>query len=76
MLRIYADFNNSDEQGRVRLNTAGSKKDLDAHAGELADGLRVILHMMDEFEVDGALVFDQIWRGVPDWGTIRHLSSV
>ena len=72
MVRIYADFNNTDEQGRVRLSTVGSKRDLDAHKDEVTDGLRVILYMTDEFEVEGALVFDGIWRGIPVWSTIKY----
>ena len=72
MLRIYADFNNTGEDDRVRLNTVGSLRDLRALEGQLADGLRVILYMTDEFEVEGTLVFDTIWNGIPDWSTIKY----
>lgn len=72
MLRIYVDINNRDEQDRIRLNTTGSKRDLHNHASEILDGLRVILYMTDEFEVEGILVFDEIWRGIPDWSTLRY----
>ena len=72
MLRIYADFNCCDEQGRVRLNIPGSLADLKSHSEEIADGLRVILYMTDEFEVEGVLVFDRIWLGIPDLDTIQY----
>jgi hypothetical protein len=73
MIRIYADFNNSDEQERVRLNTVGSLEDLEKHRHALKDGLKVILYMTGEFEVHGTLVFDGgIWNGIPEWETIRY----
>ena len=75
MLRIYADFNDSDEQGRVRLDPRGSRTDVRAHGDALVEGLRVVLYMTDELEVEGTLVFEQIWRGIPDWSTIRYLDS-
>jgi hypothetical protein len=76
MLRIYADFNNMDAQDRVRLNTTRSPSDSDGHPRELEDNLRVLLYMTDEFEVEANVVFaDKIWRGIPDWSTIRYLDS-
>lgn len=73
MIKIYADFNNSDELGRVRLNTVGSLEDLDRNRGELTEGLKVTLYTPGEFEVQGVLLFeDGIWRSVPDWETIRY----
>jgi len=73
MLRIYADFNSCDEEGRVCLHTVGSLRDIDAHRGELREGLRVLLYVPDEFEVEGTLVFDRIWLAVPDLTTLHHL---
>ena len=73
MLRIFADFNNSDQQGRVRLNTVGAREDLDPHRNALKEGMKVILYMPD-LEVTGTLVFDEeIWKGIPDWSTTRHI---
>jgi len=46
-----------------------------AHGDALVEGLRVVLYMTDELEVEGTLVFEQIWRGIPDWSTIRYLDS-
>ena len=72
MIRIYADFNNTDEDSRVRLDTSGSREDIERSSNELVEGTRVMLYMIDEFEVEGTLVFDKIWRAIPDWGTIRY----
>jgi hypothetical protein len=38
-------------------------------------GMRVVLYMTDEFEVEATLVFDGTWHGIPDWTTIRHYNS-
>jgi len=73
MLRIYADFNSCDEEGRVCLNTVGSLRDIDAHRAELREGMTVLLYEPDEFEVEGSLVFDRIWWGIPDLSTLRYL---
>lgn len=75
MLRIYADFNSCDEDGRVWLNLPGSLRDLSAQENEIVEGARVVLYMTDEFEVEGTLVFDKIWLGVPDWTTLRYPSA-
>jgi hypothetical protein len=72
MLRIYADFNCQDEQGRVLLNTVGSLRDIEAQKNELIAGLKVMLYVTDDFEVEGTLVFEQVWRAVPDLSTIRY----
>lgn len=72
MIQIYADFNNTDEQERVTLDTVGSLKDIEQHRSELKEGLQVILYMTDEFEVQGTLTFDRVWCGIPDWDTIHH----
>jgi hypothetical protein len=72
MLRIYADFNSTDEEGRVMLNTVGSLADLDRHKDEIAEGMTVILYSPGDFEVLGTLVFEGIWMGIPDWSTIRY----
>jgi hypothetical protein len=66
MIRIYADFNSCDEQGRVQLNTVGSLRDIKQCENVLEEGMRVLLYMTDEFEVYGTLVFEGIWMGIPD----------
>jgi hypothetical protein len=60
---IYADFNNADEEGRVRLNTEGTVTDLEEHSVSLSAGQR--LKISDgEMETEGVVEFsddEQIW---------------
>jgi hypothetical protein len=73
MIKILADFNNRDEQGRVRLSTAGALKDIAKHKAELREGLEVIPYEERDFEVRAKLVFDLgMWKGVPDMATLRY----
>lgn len=75
MIRIYADFNHRDEQGRVELDTVGSLADIKQHADILADGMTVLLYMEDELEVEGTLTFDGIWLASPNFATLRYLKG-
>ena len=77
MLRIYADFNCIDVNDRVLLHTVGSLEDLrniQDRGEEILEGMRVILYMTAEFEVQATLVFEKIWMGIPDWSTIHYLT--
>ena len=71
MPRIYADWNSMDEQGRLRLDIVGSLRDIHRYEGALREGMRVMLNVQDEFEIECTLVFDGIWRGVPDMSTLK-----
>ncbi len=66
---IYADFNNCDPQGRVRLNTVGSLRDLASTGVRLEDG--VPLHITDnELGANGTVEFskeENIWTAHFDW---------
>jgi len=75
VIKIYADFNSCDEQGRVQLDTVGSLKDIKQYENVLEEGMRVLLYMMDEFEVYGILVFEGIWMGIPDFSTIKYYNQ-
>ena len=72
MIRIYADFNSKDEQGRVVLKSVASLRDLEVHKDEIHVGMKVTLYMPD-VEVDGVLVFDRVWLGIPDYSATRDL---
>jgi hypothetical protein len=66
---IYADFQNADADGFVRLNTDGTRCDLKRAGLALADGLQ--LHLSDgELRAD-ALVLkpgaEGVWRARIDW---------
>ena len=58
IIKLDADFNSCDEQGRVRLNTVGSFVDIEQYL--LEEGMGVLLSMRNEFEIYGTLVFAQI----------------
>jgi hypothetical protein len=61
---MYVDFQNTDAQGRVRLNTIGTIEDLSREGIALREGLEVKLDS-DEFEsVHGTVRFSEeesIW---------------
>ncbi|MFN0110517.1 MAG: hypothetical protein ACKVZH_16805 [Blastocatellia bacterium] len=72
MVKLYVDFNSCDEQGRVCLNTIGSLESIKQYGETLENGMKVLLFMKDEFEVQGTLFFEGIWLGIPDFSTIRY----
>ena len=47
MIRLYADFNNADPNGRVRLTCNGKLDDLKRFKIQLSEGLKV---MLDDYE--------------------------
>jgi hypothetical protein len=76
-IRIYADINNCEENGKVRLNTHGSLSNLFKREKKIHTGMLVWLHD-EEFEVESKLEYDQkwkIWLGEPNWSTIRYSSE-
>ena len=69
---IFADFQNADPEGFVRLNTNGTRSDLDRAALSLVVGLRLCLS-------DGELLTEAvvvapgtegIWRTKIDWRSL------
>ncbi len=69
---LYADFNNADASGRLRLNCKGTLVDLAAAGRELEEGLEVTL-TDGELRVDGTVVAsteEGIWVAVVDWDKI------
>jgi hypothetical protein len=77
METVYADFNNQDERGRIRLNCVGSLQDLERLQPMLRN--RLTLRLTDgEGCVVATLYNDQqanIWLGVPDWDTWEEVDS-
>jgi hypothetical protein len=63
MIRVFADFNNADRHGRVRLNCNGTSDDLAALKAERSEGMRVELDDHDEFVVKGTVR----WNGAEGW---------
>ncbi len=75
MHRIYFDENAGDGNGRYDLGIPGSRRDLAPLAGELGNGLHVMLYDGQEIEVEAVLEFDEAsdrWMALPLWDTIRR----
>jgi hypothetical protein len=70
--KVYADFQNADEQGRLRLNYVGTL--VDSRQGiELSVGRSLILYSED-LEVAGVVEYseaDRLWVARIAWDTIR-----
>lgn len=84
--RIYADFQNADAQGRIRLNCNGTLEDLNRLKIHLCEGLALTLYSddasdsgeADELRVAGTTEYsidEQIWVAVIDWSAIHHASD-
>lgn len=83
--RVYADFNNADPEGRLRLNCAGTIADL-SHLGlQLREGLVLTVYMddtddqgqPDDLEAVGVVEHSQDggWVARIDWDAVRHASE-
>jgi hypothetical protein len=78
MSRIFVDFHNADEQGRLRLNCIGTIEDLSCQHTELANAQRLMLYGED-LEVDGVVQFsedEKIWVVAIDWSQIRQVEQL
>ena len=70
---LYADFNNADPEGRVRLNVAGTLRDLARQGVQLREGMAVFIHD-EELAADGEAVFsarEGVWAARIDWSLVR-----
>jgi hypothetical protein len=56
MPRVFVDFQNSDRQGRVRLNSVGTLQDLNRLGITLREGLEMLLYCL-ELETDGTATY-------------------
>jgi hypothetical protein len=84
--RVYADFQNADAKGRLRLNAAGTLDDLARQKVQLRDGLVLDFYSddtdddgaADELRVAGRVEFsrdEQVWVAAIDWAAVRHASD-
>ena len=74
---VYADFHNADSRGRLRLNCAGTIRDLAEKQLTLSEGLRLTLSD-DDLEVGGEVHFaeeEHLWVAVIDWDAVRQKSA-
>jgi hypothetical protein len=81
--RIYADFNNTDPQNRVRLTCVGTEEDLARQGVRFREGLQLILYSddlddaghPDDLLADGVVTYskeEKCWVAAIDWTAIRH----
>jgi hypothetical protein len=72
-IKIYADFNNADSRGRIRLNTEGTFRDLQEMGIKLEEGIEVLLDDDEGIVTLGVVSFsedEQIWVAEINWKKI------
>ena len=70
LITLFADFNNTDTQGRIRLNTTGLQNDLRTQNISLKSGMKVLLDDNDELKAFGIVEYsttENIWVAVIKW---------
>ncbi|MBI3411486.1 MAG: hypothetical protein HY040_24420 [Planctomycetes bacterium] len=84
--RVYADFQNLDDENRLRLTCAGTRRDLERQALELREGMALTLYtddatddgQSDELLADAVVHFNEAescWVAAINWQAIRHASA-
>lgn len=76
--RIFADFHNADEQGRLRLNCVGTIEDLSRKNIKLQDG-QLLAFYDEELEVDGVVQYSEeenLWVAAIDWKQIKQVEDM
>ena len=82
--KIFADFQNTDAQGRLRLNCMGTQQDLARQQLDLREGLRLTLYDTDadrdgqpcELQAFGVASFsedEQCWVATIDWTQLSRV---
>ena len=85
--RVYADLNNADPEGRLRLNCIGTIRDLARQQVRLLPGVVLTLYtddtdaagQPDDLQVTGVVEYseqEQCWVARIDWSAIRHVSEL
>jgi hypothetical protein len=75
--RIFADFQNADGQGRLRLNCIGTIEDLSRQGTQLTDGGQLLIYS-EELEADAVVEYsseEKIWVAAIDWEQIREVAE-
>jgi hypothetical protein len=84
--RVYADLQNLDDENRLRLVCAGTRRDLERQQIQLREGLTLTLYtddaddagQPDELFADGIVQYNEqekCWVAAIDWQVIRHRSE-
>jgi hypothetical protein len=77
--RIFADFNNADTRGCLRLIFKRSTEDIERQKLKLSNGLKVIVYDDDELSADAEVMFseeERIWVAKIDWSKIKRRPEV
>lgn len=72
--KVFTDFHNADDQGRLRLNCIGTVEDLARQHIELQEGQLFTLSSED-LEVDGVVQYseaEKLWVAAINWQQIRQ----
>lgn len=72
--KIFADFHNADEHGRLRLTCLGTIEDAARLGIRFHEGMELVLSD-EELEVDGTVAWnaeENRWVAVIDWNAIRN----
>jgi hypothetical protein len=84
--KVYADFNNADALGRIRLNSVGTTQDLAREQIRLSDGLMLLLYCDDanddgqsvELQANGAVEFstnENCWVAKVNWDALQRVPA-
>ena len=71
--KLFADFNNADQHGRVRLKTNGTFADIKKWNLKLKKGMQVLLDDNDSLTTVGQLKYsdeENIWVAEINWDTL------
>jgi hypothetical protein len=75
IIKVFADFNNADSKGRVRLNTRGALYDLQNANIILEEGFEVLLDDEDSLSMKGIIEYseeERIWVARVDWNMLKR----
>lgn len=86
MARVYADFQNLDDENRLRLTCAGTRRDLEQQGIELREGMALTLYtddandegQPDDLLAEGIVQYNEVekcWVAAIDWNATRHASE-
>jgi hypothetical protein len=72
--KVFVDFNNADKEGRIRLTTYGTRRDIKEKNIQLKNGLELLLDDEDELSTPGIVEFskeENIWVAKIDWNLLK-----
>jgi hypothetical protein len=74
--KITVDFNNADNEGRLRLSIVGALADIKRMNLQLHNGLAVIVNDNEGLETTGTIEYsenEKIWVAKIDWDKIKNV---